>query len=275
MRVKPSLPKGLLVLVGYLAVVFTVWIATDIDYDTIGDSVENVREAVTLAMFCGLIYLVIVVSALGWWKPALREARRVHHGWMWVIPVLLALGVVLNLASTEWGRFDELGTKIGPYVLWLALGCAMVGFNEELATRGQLIVGARGSVHEVWVWFTASLCFGLMHVPNFWFGEDGKTTVQQVFLAFTVGTAYYVTRRVTGSLIVTMVLHGAWDFSTFIQGHSVDGMAEKTIALGGALSFPLVAIALIAVFVILRKDGDVVEPGGDQLAPFEEATTAA
>jgi uncharacterized protein len=275
MRVKPSLLKGLLVWVGYLAVVFAVWIAADIDYDTIGDSVENVRKAVTLAMACGLVYLVIVVSALGWWRPSLREARRVHHRWMWVIPVLLALGVVLNLASTEWGRFDELGTELGPYILWLALGCAMVGFNEEMATRGQLIVGARGTVREVWVWFIASLCFGLMHAPNALFGQSVKTTIQQIFFAFTVGTAYYVTRRLTGSLIVTMVLHGAWDFSTFIQDHSVDGMVDKTVALGGILSFPLVVIALIAVFVILRKDGDVVEPGADQLAPFDEVSTAA
>lgn len=187
MRVKPSLWTGLLVLLGYLAVVFTVWIATDVDYDTVGDSVENVRNAITIAMACGAVYIVIVVSILGWWKPSLREAKRAHHGWMWVIPAVLAVGVVLNLAATKWGRIDDLGTDLGPYVLWLALGCAMVGFNEEMITRGQLIVGARGTLHEGWVWFVSSLCFGLLHVPNAFFGQSVSSTVQQMAFAFAVG----------------------------------------------------------------------------------------
>jgi membrane protease YdiL (CAAX protease family) len=271
MRVKPSLLKGLLALVGYLAVVFAAWGVTGIKYDEIGDTVDNVRKAVTLSMALGAVYVVVITSLLGWWKPALREPRRARHGWMWIIPVFLALGIAGNLASTKWGEVDQLGT----YVLWLAVGCIGVGFNEEMMTRGLLLVGARGTLHEGWVWFVTAASFGLMHVPNVLFGENGRDAVQQVFLAFGVGSAYYVTRRITGALVVTMVLHGAWDFSTFIQGHSVDGLADKPVALGGVLSIPVVVIALIAVWRLHHDDGDVVEPGSDQLAAFDSAAPEA
>jgi uncharacterized protein len=271
MRVKPTLLKGIVIIIGYLAVVFAVWGATGMKYDEVGDSVENVRKAVTLAMALGAVYLVIVTSVLGWWKPALREPRRAHHRWMWIIPVFLVLGVVGNLASTKWGEVDQ----VGAYVFWLAVGCVGVGFNEELLTRGLLLVGARGTLHEGWVWFTTAFTFGLIHVPNLFFGEAAKDVGQQVLLAFGVGTAYYVTRRITGALVVTMVLHGAWDFSTFIQAHSVDGLADKPVALGGVLSAPIVVIALIAVWRLHHDDGDVVEPGADQLAAFDDPAPEA
>ena len=266
MRQKPSLLKGLVIMVGYLVVVFGVWVTVGLKYDEVGDTVDNVRKGISLSMALGAIFVVVVTSLLGWWKPALREPRRATHGWMWVIPIFLALGVVGNLATTKWGEIDQ----VGSYVLWLALGCAMVGFNEEMITRGLLIVGARGTLHEGWVWFTSSLVFGLLHVPNAFFGQSVKMTTQQVFFAFGVGTAYYVTRRISGALVVTMVLHGAWDFSTFIQGHSVDLLSDKPVALGGIVMIPVVLIALFAVWRLHHDDGDVVEPGADQLAAFTE-----
>lgn len=265
MRVRPSLPTGLLVVVGYLVVVFAVWTVGGLDYDEIGDTVEDVRTGIALAVGLGAVYLVVVATALGWWKPALREPRRAGHGWMWIVPILLALGVVGNLASTEWDRIDDLGT----YVLWLAVGCALVGFSEELTTRGLLIVGARGTLREGWVWFVSSLCFGLLHVPNAFFGQGGPETLQQVVFAFLVGTTYYVTRRISGALLTTMVLHATWDFSVFVQERSVEGMADETFAIGSVVVFPAIVLGLLALWRIHHDDGDVVEPGGDQLAGFD------
>lgn len=264
MRSKPTIWKGLLILVGYLAVIFTVWVTLDLKYDEVGDTVENVRKGITLAVGLGAIYLIVVTTALGWWRPALREPRRVGRGWMWLIPILLGLGAVANLTSTKWGEIDG----VGPYVLWLAIGCAFVGFSEELVTRGLLIVGARGSLHEPMVWFVSSLCFGLLHVPNAFFGQSAKETVQQVVFAILVGTTYYVTRRISGVLVLTMVLHAAWDFSVFIQEHSVDGLVDKPIPAGNLAQFPAIVLGVIALVMILRR-GDVVEPGADQIAELD------
>lgn len=246
-----------------------MWSAKGVDYSTIGDSVENVRDAITLAVGCGVVYLIVVTTALGWWKPALREPRRAHLNWAWTIPALLSIGVIANLLSTKWDRVDNLGT----YALWLGLGCAFVGFSEELVTRGLLIVGARGSVHEGWVWFISSLCFGLLHVPNVFYGQSGKETAQQVAFAFGVGSAYYVVRRISGLLVVTMVLHGAWDFSVFLQDHSVADMVDKPVGFGGIVMSPVIVLALIAVWRLHRNEGDVVAPGTDQLAALGSVAT--
>jgi len=113
--------------------------------------------------------------------------------------------------------------------------------------------------------------FGLLHVPNAFFGQSVGTTGFQVVLAFLIGTSYYVTRRLTGLLVIPMILHGLWDFSTFIQGHSVDLLADKTVAIGGIVMMPVIAISLLAVWRLHHDEGDVVEPGGDQLVAFESA----
>ena len=266
LRVKPSLLLGILIMLGYVAVVFTVWSTTGLHYDTVGNTVSNVQKGITLAIGLGSLYLVVVTTALGWWTPALREPRRAGSRWMWSIPVVLMIGAVVNLAGTKWSRIDH----VGSYVFWLALGCVFVGFSEEMVTRGLLIVGARGNLHEKWVWAVSGLCFGLLHVPNAFYGQSAKATAQQVAFAFLVGLTYYVTRRVSGTLVVTMVLHAIWDFSVFIQEHSVHNLANPPKAVGGSFMFLAIGIGIVALVKIL-KSGDVVEPGGDQLAAFASA----
>jgi len=266
MRVKPSAPIAIAAIVGYLAVVFAVWVATGIKYDEVGDTVENVQKSVVLAVGLGSVYLIVVTSALGWWKPAMREPRKVGGGWMWLIPILLLVGAALNLAVTKWGEIDGVGT----YALWLGIGTLFVGFSEELLTRGLAIVGGRGSMHEKWVWAFSGAIFAIIHVPNALFGQGATETGQQVVLAFAVGLTYYVTRRISGALIVTMVLHAMWDFSVFIQAHSVDRLAEKPATVSTFAMYTAVIMGIVALRKIL-KEGDVVEPGADQTAAFEHA----
>jgi len=266
MRVRPSAAAALLAIFGYLVVVFGVWAATSLKYDDVGDTVENLQKGVVLAIGLGAVYLIVVTTVLGWWKPAMKEPSRVGSRWMWVIPVLLLVGAVLNLIATKWDRIDD----VGSYTAWLAVGCLLVGFSEELLTRGIAIVGGRGSMHERWVWVFSGAIFASIHVPNALFGQSAKATIQQVGFAFAVGMTYYVTRRISGTLIVTMVLHAAWDFSIFIQGHSVDGLEDKPISAGGFALTIAIIVGIVALVKIL-KTGDVVEPGGDQLAALEPA----
>jgi membrane protease YdiL (CAAX protease family) len=265
MRVKPSALTGILAILGYMVVVFAVWGATGLKYDEVGDTVENVQKGVVLAIALGAVYLVIVTTVFGWWKPVMREPRKVGGGWMWLIPVLLLVGAIVNLAGTKWGEID----RVGAYALWLAIGTLFVGFSEELLTRGLAIVGGRGSMHEKWVWAFSGLIFGLLHVPNAFFGQSAGTTAFQVVFAFAVGLSYYVTRRISGILIVTMVLHALWDYSVFIQAHSVDNLENKPAALGSYALYLAIILSIIALVKIL-KTGDVVKPGGDQLAEFNK-----
>jgi membrane protease YdiL (CAAX protease family) len=266
MRVKPSALSAIVAILGYMVVVFSVWAAVGMEYDEVGDTVENVREGIVLAIALGAVYLVIVTTVLGWWKPAMREPRKVGSRWMKTIPVLLLLGAIGNLATTKWGEID----RVGEYALWLAIGTLLVGFSEELLTRGLAIVGGRGSMHEKWVWVFSGFIFGLLHVPNAFFGQSAASTVQQVVFAFAVGMMYYVTRRITGTLVLTMGLHAIWDFSVFIQGHSGLNLEKAPPAAGAPVLYITVILGIIALVKIL-KTGDVVEPGGDQLAAFTKA----
>ncbi len=265
MRVKPSALSSIVAILGYMVVVFSVWAAVGMEYDEVGDTVENVREGIVLAVTLGAVYLVVVTTVLGWWKPAIHEPRRVGSRWMWTIPVLLLLGAIGNLATTKWGEIDG----VGEYVVWLAIGTLLVGFSEELLTRGLAIVGGRGSMHEKWVWVFSGVIFGLLHVPNAFFGQSASSTAQQVVFAFAVGLMYYVTRRLTGTLIVTMGLHAIWDFSVFIQDHSGLNLEDKPVAAGAPVLYITVVLGIVALVKIL-KTGDVVEPGGDQLAEFDK-----
>lgn len=265
MRVKPSALSAIAAILGYMVVVFSVWAAVGMEYDEVGDTVENVREGVVLAVALGAVYLVIVTTVLGWWKPAMREPRKVGSKWMWSIPVLLFIGAIANLATTKWGEIDG----VASYALWLAIGTLLVGFSEELLTRGLAIVGGRGSMHEKWVWVFSGIIFGLLHVPNAFFGQSVSSTALQVVFAFAVGLMYYVTRRLTGTLIVTMGLHAIWDFSVFIQDHSGLNLEDKPAAGGAPVLYLTVILGIVALVKIL-KTGDVVEPGGDQLAEFDK-----
>ncbi len=266
MRIKPSPLSAILAILGYMVIVFTVWGAVGLKYDEVGDTLENVQKGVVLAVGLGAAYLVVVTTFLGWWKPAIHEPRKVGSTWMWSIPVLLLIGAVVNLTTTKWGEIDG----VASYALWLAIGTLLVGFSEELLTRGIAIVGARGAMHEKWVWVFSGVIFGLLHVPNAFFGQSAAGTVQQVVFAFGIGLTYYVTRRLAGTLIVTMGLHAVWDFSVFIQEHSVSNLADKPVAPAGFVLYIAIALGIVALVKVL-KAGDVVEPGGDQLAAFDTA----
>ena len=122
MRVKPTALSAIVAILGYMVVVFTVWGVTGLKYDEVGDTVENVQKGVVLSIGLGAIYLVIVTTVLGWWKRVIREPRKVGGGWMWLIPALLLVGAVVNLASTKWGEIDD----VGKYVAWLAIGTIFV-----------------------------------------------------------------------------------------------------------------------------------------------------
>ena len=61
-----------------------------------------------------------------------------------------------------------------------------------------------------------------MHGINIVLGQSVGETLPQIGQAFLHGLLFYILRRVTGSLIWAMALHGAWDFSVFSLG-ATDG----------------------------------------------------
>lgn len=228
-RVRPRVWLGVLAYLIYLAVFFGVWIVNGIDYLHIGDDAGTLWRWYVAPLAAGLVTIVAVVSIFGWWRPSLFETGRRLPGWVWVLPGLLALAAIGNLLVGDTSQVTA-----GMWVL-LAVGSLMVGFNEELVTRGQLIVALRSRVGERGVWFFSTLLFALLHLPNTLFGT-GPVGLLQVVFTFLAGSVFYLTRRVGGTLIFAMVLHGLWDFSTFAANSGLTGFAQIGVGIAGGSS---------------------------------------
>ena len=72
----------------------------------------------------------------------------------------------------------------------------------------------------------------------------------QVVLAAMSGTCFYIVRRVTGSLIWAMALHGLWDVSVFAVGFAPLGTAWA------AFLTPVIGILAVAVVYWVIKGAD-------------------
>lgn len=211
LRIAPRPWIGFAVAIAYLAIVipFTLIVGPDgPEPKTVDWVVANQFVPIGLAT----VMVVIVISVLGWWRPVLsEEGRKKLPAWLWVIPAIAAIAAIYNFATGDPGAIPT------DALLLLALGTALVGIGEELTFRGALLVGLRARFGEWAVWFLTSLVFGSAHLVNIAFGAGLLETLGQVLFAFLVGTAYYITRRVTGTLIVPIVLHFMWDYAGFVS----------------------------------------------------------
>lgn len=84
---------------------------------------------------------------------------------------------------------------------------------------------------------------------------------QQVVFAFVLDSGLYLVRRVSGLLVVAMLIHGLWDFSTFIgagRGEDTGAIPDTIAAAPFAWGTMLVTIA--ALVVLFRRGKPAVAP---------------
>lgn len=236
LRVRPRVWLGLVAFLTYLAVFYTIWIINGIDYARVGESEDTVLRWYVSPLAGGLVVILIMVSAFGWWRPTLRDARPLSRS-AWILPAIMVAVAVVNMIFGDHAR-------ITPTMwLYLIIGSLLVGFNEEVIARGQLIVALRSRFGETGVWFLSTLLFSLLHLPNLFFGIGGLAFAQ-VIIQFGLGSVYYLARRFSGSLVPAMLLHGLWDFSTFSSNVPYAGLTAPFLGLA----------AVIVVLVLLRRD---------------------
>ncbi|GKY90257.1 hypothetical protein STA1M1_41260 [Sinisalibacter aestuarii] len=122
---------------------------------------------------------------------------------MWIVLAAMAAEIFVLLGATGW---SDLAAS---HLALLVLAGLLVGFNEEALTRGVLIVAFRGSMRsEVSAALLAALLFGAMHLPNGFFGIGLAGGVLQALMAFLAGLGFYVLRRVSGTILLPMAMHG-------------------------------------------------------------------
>ena len=244
MRIKPRWWIGIVVLLAYAAWVMAAWIWRGVDYRQIASETSLV-QAVIQPLGIAAVLLAVFNSWAGWWRATLFETPRVRR------PLLLAalLLAMLGFIAATLGSTDFTAITLCHLAL-VAVATLLVGFCEEMVSRGILLVSLRGSLRsEAWVWFVSSAMFGLLHATNAFFGV-GALALLQVVLAFCVGSGLYLLRRLGGTLLLPMLVHAAWDFSTLASGLDADPP--------GAVAFAFMAstwvLSLLLVFVVLRRE---------------------
>ena len=253
MRVKPRPSLAFAIGLGYAVLFLVLELIVNIDYDKIGESTHNVIRGVVIPVAIGSLVLAILTTVLGWWRPVLSEQPSDPPRpprWMLVIPGLVLL---IGLVGIPYGDLGDIG---GSFLLWLAIGTLLVGFSEELVFRGLAVVGFRGGYSEVRVWLWSSILFGLLHGVNLVLGQGAVLTVRQVVTAFVLGSIFYAIRRTTGTIIVGMVLHGLWDFSTFANEKAAGAATDRSIDVGTAgvaLGQSLLTFAAVVLFIVGAK----------------------
>ena len=253
MRVRPSVGLGIGIAVVYMAVFGGLFYASGVDYVEVADTAANVRNAIVIPLAVAAVLLIIVTSVFGWWGPVLRDRRRAG-GWVIAVPIVLVIAV---LAGIDYQNLSELDSEL---VLWIGIAVALVGFCEELVYRGLVVVSFRSSLKEVHVWLWSSVAFSLLHSINFALGQDVGPTLQQLVLTFMIGSGFYIARRTTGMLIVPMVMHLLWDYSSFTQGE------------GHTIAALMQWVALLAVIVGLTAGRKHLFGTAEQ--PVDEAVVA-
>ena len=138
------------IFLAYTAVVSVLWKVKRVDYRTLSDSRTNAVNGIVLPIGVGAIGLAITVSVLGAWHDSMVETSDRAPAWVIVVPILLGLVAVLNTANIDWRASREVLPA-------LALGTLLVGFSEEMLTRGVMIVGFREQGwSELWVYLTCT-----------------------------------------------------------------------------------------------------------------------
>jgi membrane protease YdiL (CAAX protease family) len=224
------------IFVAYMVVVGVTWKVNEVDYATIGDGADNIRRGIVVPIGLGCVVLSIATTVLGAWHDVLFEDARSGPNWALVVPVLFGLVAVVNCATVDFTN-NSVGLPM------LALGTLLVGFGEEVASRGLLVVGGReAGWSPTTVYLVSTIAFALLHGMNAFFGQSAKITLAQIVFAFAAGSALYVTRLTTGTLLVGIVLHALWDFgtlgvnSTKRQQKPVAGPLALVVYLGGVVA---------------------------------------
>ena len=169
--------------------------------------------------------------------------------WMWLAPVVVLTPVLLRVLGVDWGR-----DGVDVVALVLVTG-ALVGFVEELLTRGIGVKMLRDGGHGEWaVAALSSLAFALLHSVNLLTGQPLTTVAFTVVYTFAFGVLMYLSLRSIGFLVGAMVLHGLTDPTTIL---AVGGLDELKVAgsnglldAAGFATFPLIAVGfLLLVFI--------------------------
>lgn len=228
-----------LLAVGYLAAVQLIPQLTTpagSKYGAFTDTAEVVG-GLWVTVGVGSVIGLIAVAVLGWWRPVFIEDRRLPR-WTWLFPGVMLVAILVGIS------YSNLAEKGLSYTLMLLVGCLFIGVSEELMFRGIGVTAFRqAGFTEGKVALWTCVLFGLAHATNLF--SEGIGALPQVLVTAVAGYFFYVTRRVSGLLIVSMIIHGLWDFGLFTTTLSNPPAIGGIIFILADIVLAIVAIATI------------------------------
>ncbi len=203
--------------------------------------VDSTVRGLLIPIVIAVALVAAVISWLGWWRDIAIERPKVAS-WVWVVPVLLVLG---GLGVMDWSNLGEQDLDL---VLLVVLTSLLVGVGEELLFRGVSIqVLRRHGLTETKVALWSSVIFGGVHITNAI--STGPQAIFQVLVVCCAGYFFYLTYRVSGTIIVPILMHGFWDFAQFSHTVGVDDPQPSPQQL-----LPFLALIIAGVIVYVRRN---------------------
>jgi CAAX protease family protein len=144
---------------------------------------------------------IAAISVLRLWPKVLKDSVPTRR---WVLAVPAAIAVPC-LVFTDYAAMIDRGWV---YTLLLVALAISIAVAEELTYRGLVLEVLRGGVSEPWSALLSTLIFALIHVFN-------VANLLVVLSAFMGGYLYYLTRRATGFIAFSILVHALFDLFTF------------------------------------------------------------
>ncbi|KQR17250.1 hypothetical protein ASF78_08120 [Cellulomonas sp. Leaf334] len=242
---RPSVWVGLAVVAGFAALVALDDVLPGSQDGEITDPTLALVRTHVVPLSIIAVLMVVFVRWSGWGRAVSREDadHRVPR-WWWVFPVCYLVVVAGTISGVDW----DLSAS---YLLVGVASFLLVGLTEELAVRGILLVGARGSMPEIGAFFLTCVVFALLHSLNLLHGAPlGGVVVQAAFAGF-FGAIYYAVRRATGFLWAAIAVHALNDFALFAANGNADSTASDMPpwAIGAAVVLGVAAIGLVVSII--------------------------
>lgn len=99
-------------------------------------------------------------------------------------------------------------------ILLVIVAALVIGVNEEIVTRGIMLIGLRNSGIAEWIaWLITIVVFSLLHLVNV---LGGAANLSLLLIVVTGGTLLYVSRRVFNNLFAPIFLHALYDTAFFL-----------------------------------------------------------
>ena len=229
----------------YLAGLIGLQKASGVPYSAIAESEPNLRKGVLIPVAVMTAALVAFLAATGRLADSFAFAPKVGALWLWSIPAVILLGVLLRLVRNPWSQVS------GRFVVVALLATFLVGLSEELLIRGYFVdVLQDAGLGLVWVGVVSSVVFGVLHGANILNGQDVPTTLQQVVASAIMGLGLFATLVLTGSLWLPIALHFLFDFSLVVGGSvKKEGDAQKKDEV--VLVLAMYALSLVSVVALV------------------------